>query len=114
MTSLELVHGNADDARLIRERAVDRVADPPHCVRVEPDAPSPVELLDGAHEPQCAFLHEIRERQESLTALVYHPEHEAHVRLDEDGLGPLGVVPALANAPYGLVELATGTALPGA
>src|SRR5262245_55652825 len=62
-----------DEPRLVGERALDRLADPPGRVRREPSAAIPAELLDGADEPEVALGDEIAQRQP--TALVAAGEH---------------------------------------
>src|SRR5258708_3282411 len=66
---LDDVDGDADRARLVGQRAGDRLTDPPRGVRRELEALAVVELLGRAHEPERALLDEIEERQ-PLVAVV--------------------------------------------
>src|SRR4029453_8782460 len=62
------VRRNADRRRLVRDRALARLANPPGGVGRELEALPPVELLDGTVEPDHALLDEIQQRQ--VLALV--------------------------------------------
>src|SRR5207302_10380654 len=53
---LDHVDGDADRPRLVGEGPGDRLADPPGGVGAELVAFAPVELLDGADQPEVAFL----------------------------------------------------------
>src|ERR671938_779014 len=59
---LDDVHGHADRARVVRDRALHRLADPPGRVRRELVAAAPVELLDGAVEAERPLLDQVEER----------------------------------------------------
>ena len=63
------MHGNADRARLVGQRAGDRLADPPGGVGGELEALAVVELLRGADEPERALLDQVEE-WEALVAVV--------------------------------------------
>jgi hypothetical protein len=52
LLALDDVHRDADRARVVRDRALHRLADPPGRVRRELVAAAPVELLDGAVEAE--------------------------------------------------------------
>src|SRR6187200_1855651 len=60
---LDHVHGDADRARLVGQRAGDGLADPPRGVRRELEALAVVELLCRSDQSERAFLDEIQERQ---------------------------------------------------
>ena len=66
--ALRDVGRQADRARLVGERAADRLADPQRRVGREAEALAPVELLRGADQPDRALLDEVQQRQ--LGALV--------------------------------------------
>ena len=73
---------HADRPRLVGERPCDGLADPPGCVGRELEAPPPVELLDGADEPQGAFLDQVEERQALIPVVLRDRDDEAQVGLD--------------------------------
>src|SRR4051794_5681355 len=60
---LDDVHRDANRARLVGERAGDRLADPPGRVGRELEALAVVELLRGANQAERALLDEVEERQ---------------------------------------------------
>src|SRR3954453_16943978 len=66
---LDDVDRDADRARLVGQRAGDRLADPPGRVRGELEALAVVELLRRAHQAERALLDQVEERQ-TLVAVV--------------------------------------------
>src|SRR4051794_23195450 len=81
------VHGDADRARLVGERAGDRLADPPRRVRGELEALAVVELLGGAHQAERALLDEVEEGQALVAVVLRDRDDEAQVGLDHLLLG---------------------------
>ena len=79
---LERVHGNADRAGVVGDRALDRLADPPGSIRREFVASSPVELLDRSVEPDRAFLDQIEEGQAETAVALGDRDDEAEIALD--------------------------------
>src|SRR5438270_6255488 len=79
---LDDVHGHADRARLVRERARNRLADPPRRVGRELEALAVVELLRGANEADRALLDQIEEGQALVSVLLGDRDDEAEIRLD--------------------------------
>ena len=79
---LDDVHGHADRARLVGERAGDGLADPPRRIRRELEPLAVVELLGGAHEADRPLLDEIEERQALVAVALRDRDDEAQVRLD--------------------------------
>ncbi len=69
-------------ARLIGDRARDRLADPPGRVRRELVAAAVFELVDRLHEADVAFLDQIEELQAAVRVLLRDRDHETQVRLD--------------------------------
>ena len=87
LEALDDVHGEADRAALVGERAGHRLTDPPGRVGRELEVAAPVELLDRADQAEDALLDQIQEAQ-ALTAVVLRDRHdEAQVRLDHAALG---------------------------
>ena len=79
---LDDVHRDADRARLVGERAGDRLADPPGRVGRELEALAVVELLRRAHEAERALLDQVEERQALVAVVLRDRDDEAQVRLD--------------------------------
>src|SRR3954465_5257446 len=84
---LDHVHRDADRARLVGERAGDRLADPPSRVGRELEALAVVELLGGTHEPERALLDQVEEGKPLVAVVLRDRDHEAQVRLDHLLLG---------------------------
>ena len=82
LQALDDVDGHADRPRLVRERARDRLADPPGRIGRELEAATPVELLDRADEPERALLDEVEERKALVAVVLRDRDDEAEVRLD--------------------------------
>src|SRR5207237_7275971 len=74
---LDHVHGNANRARLVGDRARHRLADPPRRVRRELVALAVVELLDRADEPERALLDQVEERQPAPQLALRDRDNEA-------------------------------------
>ena len=79
---LDDVDRDADRARLVGERAGDRLADPPGRVGRELEALAVVELLRRAHEPERALLDQVEERQALVAVVLRDRDDEPQVRLD--------------------------------
>ena len=78
---------DADCARLVGQRAGDRLTDPPSCVGRKLEALAVVELLGRADEPECALLDQVEERQALVAVVLRDRNDEAQVRLDHLVLG---------------------------
>ncbi len=77
------MHRDADGARLIRDRAVDRLPDPPGGIGRELVAAAVLELLDRTDEALVALLDEVEEAHAASVVLFRDRHHEAEVRLDQ-------------------------------
>src|SRR4051812_941691 len=84
---LDDVHGDADRARLVGERAGDGLADPPGRIRGELEALAVVELLGCADQAERALLDEVEEGQALVAVVLRDRDDEAQVRLDHLLLG---------------------------
>src|SRR6185503_3409161 len=62
LLALDDVYRHADRARMVCNRALHRLADPPGGVGGELVAAAPVELLDGAVQPKRSLLDQVEER----------------------------------------------------
>src|SRR6185503_1276346 len=63
---LNHVHRDADRARLVGNRAGDRLADPPRRIGRELVAAPILELVDRLHQPDVAFLDQVEELQAAV------------------------------------------------
>src|SRR5688500_1414201 len=84
---LDDVDRDADRARLVGERAGDRLADPPGRVGRELEALAVVELLRGADQAERALLDEVQERQALVAVVLGDRDDQAQVGLDHLLLG---------------------------
>ena len=81
------VHGDADRAALVGDRAGHRLADPPGGVGRELVAAAVVELLHRADQPQRALLDQVEEREAAAHVALGDRHHQAQVGLDHVLLG---------------------------
>src|SRR3954449_4167977 len=78
---LDHVHGDADRARLVGDRAGDRLANPPRRVRRELVALPVVELLDGADEAERALLDQVEEAEAAAEVPLRDRDDQTEIRL---------------------------------
>ena len=79
---LDDVDRDADRARLVGQRAGDRLADPPGRVGRELEALAVVELLRRAHEAERPLLDQVEERQPLVAVVLRDRDDEPQVGLD--------------------------------
>src|SRR5690606_14487960 len=103
---LDHVHGDADRAGLIGDRARDGLPNPPRRVGAELVAALVLELVHGLHQADVAFLDQVQKLQAAVRVLLGDRHDEAQVRLHELGLGALGLALAGADRLVRLEELA--------
>jgi hypothetical protein len=84
---LDHVHRDADGARLVGDRAGDRLADPPGGVGRELVAAAVFELVDRLHQADVAFLDQVEELQAAVGVLLGDGDDQAQVGLDHFLLG---------------------------
>jgi hypothetical protein len=84
---LDHVHRDADGARLVGDRAGDRLPDPPRGIGRELVAAAVLELVDRLHQADVAFLDEVEELQAAVGVFLGDRDHEAQVGLDHFLLG---------------------------
>ena len=84
---LDHVHRDADGARLVGDRAGDRLPDPPGRVGRELVAAAVLELVDRLHQADIAFLDQVEELQAAVGVFLGDRDHEAQVGLDHLLLG---------------------------
>ena len=79
---LDHVHGDADGARLVGDRAGDRLPDPPGGVGGEFVAAAILELIDRLHQADIAFLNQIKELKPAVRVFLGDGNHQAQIGLD--------------------------------
>src|SRR5205823_10249667 len=87
LLALDDVHRNADRARVVRDRALDGLPDPPRRVGRELVAAAPVELLDRAVEAERPLLDQVQERHAEAAVALRDRDDETQVGLDHPPLG---------------------------
>src|SRR5262245_22154726 len=102
---LDHVDRNADRPRLVRDRARDRLADPPRRIRRELVSAAVLELLDRLHDADVPLLDEVEELQAAVGVLLRDRDDEAQVRNNELVLGLVGLLLALADHPERLLDV---------
>ena len=100
------MHRNADGARLVGGRAGDRLPDPPGGVRRELVAAPILELFDGLHQADVAFLDQIEELQAAVSIFLRDSDNEAQVCLHHLLLGLARLALAPLHHVHDLAELA--------
>src|SRR5262245_58451478 len=80
---LDHVHRDADGAGLIGDGAGDGLTDPPRRVGRELVSAPPLELVDGAHEPDVALLDEVEELQPAVHVALGDRHDQPEVGLDQ-------------------------------
>eukprot|EP00962_Isochrysis_galbana_P018725 scaffold5393_cov129-Isochrysis_galbana.AAC.2 len=71
------VHGHADRARLVRDGARDRLADPPCGVGGQAEPKRRVVLLGGLHQPNRPLLNQVLQREALVHVLLGNGHYEA-------------------------------------
>src|SRR6266508_4352868 len=79
---LDHVHGHADRARLVGDRARDGLPAPPGRVGRQLEALAVVEHLHGADQTERALLDQVEEREAAAKVRLRDGDDEAQVRLD--------------------------------
>ena len=100
------MHGHTDGARLIGERAADRLPDPPGGVGRKLVAAPVLELVDRLHQADVAFLDEVEELQAAIGVFLRDRDDEAQVRLHHLLLGLVPLALALLHHVHDLAEFA--------
>src|SRR5262249_31630934 len=84
---LDEVNRKSYRALLLRDRAADRLADPPRRVRRELEATLVVELLDGADQTRVALLDQVEHRHPGAYGTTRDGDHQARGCSDAHALG---------------------------
>src|SRR5262249_44700571 len=104
--ALHHVHGDADGARLVGDRARDRLPDPPGGVGRELVTAAILEFIDPLHQADVAFLDQVEELQAAVGVFLGDGDDEAQVRLHHLLLGLARLALALLHHLHDLAELA--------
>ena len=84
---LDHMNRNTDRARLISDRARDRLTDPPCRIGRELITATVLELINGLHEANVTFLNQIKELQSTVRVLLGDRDHQTQVGFDHFFLG---------------------------
>ena len=81
------VDGNANRIAVVGHGTRDGLSYPPRSVRGELVAATILELIDGFHQTQIAFLNQVRHRKTAIDVPLGNGNHKTQVRLNHLGLG---------------------------
>src|SRR5215471_12122484 len=84
---LDHVNGYTNGARLICERAADRLSNPPGGVGRKLISAPILKFVDRLHQADIAFLNQVEEMQATVDVFLRDREYEAQVRLHHLLLG---------------------------
>src|SRR6266511_915913 len=98
--------GDADRARLVGDRARDRLPDPPGGIGRKLVAAAILELIDRLHQADIAFLDQVEELEAAVGVFLGDRDDEAQVRLHHLFLGLARLALALLHHLHDLAELA--------
>ena len=102
---LDHVHRDADGACLVRDRAGDRLADPPGGIGRELVAAAVFELVHRFHQTDVALLDQVQELQAAVGVLLGDRDDQAQVGLDHFFLGIARVGLAFVHALVDVLEV---------
>src|SRR5947208_7137170 len=102
---LDHVDRDTNGSRLVRDRAGDRLADPPGRVGRELVAAAVLELVDRLHQADVPFLNQIEELEAAGRAFLRDRHDQAEVGFDQLLLRLLRLVLALDNRGERLLQL---------
>ena len=91
------VHGHADGAALVGQRALQRLADPPGGVGRELVALGVVELLDRADQTEVALLDQVEQVEATALVALGQRHDQAQVGLEQVPLGAVAVADDLGQ-----------------
>ena len=101
----EQMHGDADGARLLGDRPVDRLADPPGGIGAELETAPRVELADRTQKSHVALLDQVEEVDAASQIALGHADHQPQIGVDQ---GVIGVHGALVSRIQLVLELMVG------
>src|SRR5262245_31417444 len=94
---LDHVHGDADRAGLVRNRAGDGLPDPPRRVGRKLVAAPVLELVDRLHQSNVSLLDQIQELQAAVAVFLDDGDHQAKVGFHQFLLGLTGLALTLLH-----------------
>src|SRR5690242_8508442 len=98
------MHRDADRARLVGDRAGDRLTDPPRRIGREFVAAAVFEFIDRLHQADIAFLDQIEELQPAVGVFLGDRDDEPEIGLDHLLLGTAGLALAALDRLYDAAE----------
>src|SRR5262245_12783720 len=102
------VHRDADGAGLIGDGSRDRLANPPRRVSRELVTAPVLELVDGLHQADVAFLDQVEELQSAVGVFLRDRDHQSQVGFDQFLLGLLRFGVAHHHSLHGAFDLDRG------
>src|SRR5688572_5368685 len=102
---LDHVHRDADRARLVRNRAGNRLPDPPRRIRRELVPAAIFELVDRLHQADVAFLNQVEELQTAVGVFLRNRHDETEVGFDQLLLRLFGLHLAAINRVEGRPQM---------
>ena len=73
------LHGKPDGPPVLLDSPLQRLADPPGGIRREAEAPLPVELVDGSHQPEGALLDQVGKIHAPVLVAAGPVDHQPQV-----------------------------------
>src|SRR5690606_8384557 len=81
------MNGQAHQFRLIDDRPLDELANPPGRVGTEAEPTLVIELLDGLDQPKITLLDDVGEGKSTVHVAFANADHQPQVRLNHLGSG---------------------------
>src|SRR5262249_46459824 len=73
------VNRQTNRLRLVRQRALDRLFDPPRGISAELSSLGGVQTLDGLHQTNVAVRNQVQQRQTKVGIIVGNLDHESQI-----------------------------------
>ncbi len=99
------MHWNTNGARLVGDRARDRLTDPPGRIGRKLVAAAVFELVHRLHQADVAFLDQVEELQSAVGVLLGDRNHQAQVGLGHLSLGPARLGLAGGHLPVDFLQV---------
>ncbi len=78
------VHRQAHGTRLVHDRALDALADPPRGIRRKTEATRRIEFFDRMHQAEIAFFDQIEQRHAAIQIALRDADDQPQIALDHD------------------------------
>ena len=102
------MHRNTNGARLVGDRARNRLSDPPRRIGRELIAATVFKLINRLHQANVAFLNQIEELQAAVRIFFGNRNHQAQVGLDHFFFRPARFTLAFLHRTDDAAEIADG------